>query len=302
MQHTEPEIGGFRSGYVSLVGRPNVGKSTLFNALVGERLSIVTHKPQTTRDAVLGILNQPDAQLLFLDTPGMLDPAYRLQDYMAGQVRAALSDADVLLVVVDASDLHGSCDEDMREILAKVEGPPRVVAVNKADLVAEDALNRALAETRELIPCQVILPVSARRARGITPLLHAVSEALPEGPRLYPEDVLTEHPERFFVSELVREEIFTQLRQELPYAIAVRIEDYKEDRTKLYIRATVVVERESQKGIVIGSQGKTLRSIGKGARTRIEAFLKQPVYLDLHVKVQENWRKKERALQGLGYQ
>jgi GTP-binding protein Era len=300
MQPTDCRCEGLKSGYVSLVGRPNVGKSTLFNALVGERLSIVTRKPQTTRDAVLGILNRPGAQMLFLDTPGLLDPAYRLQAYMAGQVRAALSDADVVLVVVDASDLETSCDRGVSDALAEVEAP-RIVAVNKTDLVIPDALDRVLAQAAGRIACHAALPISADRGCGLESLLQAIAEVLPTGPRLYPEETLTDQPERFFVSELVREAIFTQLRQELPYATAVRIEEYKEDRSKIYIRATVIVERESQKGIVIGGRGRTLRAIGKAARASIEAFLEQPVYLDLHVKVQENWRKKDAALKRLGY-
>ena len=291
----------FRCGYVSIVGRPNVGKSTLFNALVGERLSIVTQKPQTTRNSIMGILTSVDSQMLFLDTPGLLDPAYRLQEYMLGQVRAAFHDADILLCVVDATDVPGTFDEEVRDALLAVD-VPRVVAMNKVDLIDAGAVEQGLRSVSSAGLSQDALPVSARTGINTDELLRALKQALPAGPQLYPEDTLTQHPERFFVAEFVREEIFTQLRQELPYSTAVRIEEFREDRTKDYIRADILVERESQKGIVIGGRGRTLRSIGKAAREKIEAFLGRPVYLDLQVKVLENWRKKDRALRGLGYE
>ncbi len=266
---------------------------------MGERLSIATRKPQTTRNTILGILNLPGSQILFLDTPGMLEPAYPLQEFMANQVSSALTDADVLLAVADASDAAATCDAALLEALDR-SNTPAVLALNKSDLIDALDLDRALSAATGPSG-RTAMPVSARTGKGVGQLREALVNALPEGPQLYPDDVLTEQPERFFVSELVREQVFTQLRQELPYATAVRIEDYKEDRTKIYIRATIVVERESQKGIVIGSQGRTLKSIGKDARTRIETFLEQPVYLDLNVKVQENWRKKQRSLRRLGY-
>ena len=291
----------FRCGYVAIVGRPNVGKSTLFNALVGERLSIVTQKPQTTRNSILGILTSVDSQMLFLDTPGMLDPAYGLQEYMLGQVRAAFHDADILLCVVDATDIPGTFDGEVREAILAVD-VPRVVAMNKVDLIDAGAVEQGLRLVSDAGLWQDALPVSARTGINTNELLCALKQALPGGPQLYPDDTLTEHPERFFVAELVREEIFTQLRQELPYSTAVRIEEFREDRAKDYIRADILVERESQKGIVIGGRGRTLRSIGKAARQKIEAFLGRPVYLDLQVKVLENWRKKDRALRGLGYE
>ena len=299
MNARPPSRHPFRCGYIALVGLPNVGKSTLFNALVGERLSIATRKPQTTRNTILGILNLPGSQILFLDTPGMLEPAYPLQEFMANQVSSALTDADVLLAVADASDAAATCDAALLEALDR-SNTPAVLALNKSDLIDALDLDRALSAATGPSG-RTAMPVSARTGKGVGQLREALVNALPEGPQLYPDDVLTEQPERFFVSELVREQVFTQLRQELPYATAVRIEDYKEDRTKIYIRATIVVERESQKGIVIGSQGRTLKSIGKDARTRIETFLEQPVYLDLNVKVQENWRKKQRSLRRLGY-
>ncbi|MDP6778863.1 MAG: GTPase Era, partial [Candidatus Latescibacteria bacterium] len=267
---------GFRSGYIVVAGRPNVGKSTLFNALVGERLAIITSKPQTTRNNILGILTTGSVQMLFLDTPGLLDPQYRLQQVMVDQAREALTDADVLLGVVDASDLERSFDEGVREAI-RAEGIPLLVALNKADLVGGDQIEQASDFVRASIPAAEVLEVSARTGSGIPELRSALEAALPPGPLYYPEDTLTEQPERFFVAELVREEAFEQLRQEVPYAIATRIEEFREEGRKTYIRAEILVERPSQKGIVIGTGGKTLKSIGRRARHKIEDFLARPV-------------------------
>ncbi|MDA0745755.1 MAG: GTPase Era [bacterium] len=294
---TDPD---FRSGYIVFAGRPNVGKSTLFNALVGERLSIISAKPQTTRDRILGILTTPRSQMIFLDTPGLLEPRYRLQEVMFNQIRNAIQNADVLLGILDASDLETSFDEPVQKILRATD-TPRIVALNKIDLVDAETAKRTVDLVSKALPSQEILPISAQGGHNLDRLKVALEAALPLGPLLYPEDTLTEHPERFFAAELIREELFIQLHQELPYAIAVRIEEFIEDRPKVYIRADVVVERESQKGIVIGNGGKMLRAIGKSARLKIETFLSRPVYLDLHVKVYENWRKKDQALRGFGY-
>ena len=291
---------GFRSGYVVVAGRPNVGKSTLFNALVGERLAIITSKPQTTRNNILGILTTSSVQMLFLDTPGLLDPQYRLQEVMVEQANEAVRDADVLLGVVDASNLDGSFDEGVRQTMG-AGGSPIVVALNKADLVDADQIDRASSLIRASIPAAQVMAVSARTGVNLSHLRSALEAELPTGPLYYPEDTLTEQPERFFVAELVREEAFEQLRQEVPYAIATRIEEFREEGRKVYIRADILVERGSQKGIVIGSGGKTLKSIGQRARRKIEDFLARPVYLDLHVKVHEDWRKKDAALRQLGY-
>lgn len=290
----------FRSGHVVIIGRPNVGKSTLFNALVGERLSIATPKPQTTRNNVLGILTTPRVQMLFLDTPGLLDPHYRLQEAMHRQIQNALQEVDVLLAIVDAANFESSFDSDVRKALEGVDVPV-VIALNKIDLIGADQVDRGLSSLRSAIEVQEILPVSAARGDNLPQLRSVLEAMLPPGPKYYPDDMLTEQPERFFVAELIREEIFLKLRQEIPYAVAVRVDEFREDRPKIYIRAEVIVERDSQKGIVIGAKGKTLKTIGKNARQKIETFLASPVYLDLHVKVMENWRKKDTALRGLGY-
>ncbi|MDE2998886.1 MAG: GTPase Era [Gemmatimonadota bacterium] len=290
----------FKSGYIAIAGKANVGKSTLFNLLVGARLSIVTAKPQTTRHRVSGILTSPTSQMIFLDTPGLFQPRCRLHERMCDQIRRSVSDADVFLGVVDASAFDATFDREMREVLRRVRRP-RIVAVNKSDLVSAARGTQCADAVKKEANIQDVITVSAQNGCNVELLLSSLEQALPSGPLFFPEDTLTEHPERFFVAELVREEIFLQLRQELPYATTVKVEAYREDRNRTHIRASIFVERQSQKGIVIGRNGKTLKSIGKTARGRIEAFLDAPVYLELRVKVFRNWRKKEQALRGFGY-
>ena len=291
---------GFRSGHIVVLGRPNTGKSTLFNALVGERLSITTDKPQTTRKTILGIYTTDKAQMMFLDTPGLLDPAYRLHELMRDEISSATEGADIILCLVDATDLDRTFDD---QVVKAVTGHsiPLIVALNKSDLVSEEQKTNALRRIEETDSPKQAIAVSALTGSNVLDLRSTLEENLPLGPRFYPEDVLTEQPERFFCEELIREEIFNRLRQELPYAIAVQVESFDEDGKKIYIAANVIVERKSQKGIVIGRGGKTLREIGKNARVRIEKFLQHPVFLDLHVKVIQNWRKKDTALRSLGY-
>ncbi len=290
----------FKSGYIAIAGKANVGKSTLFNHLVGARLSIVTAKPQTTRHRVSGILTSRTSQMIFLDTPGLFQPRCRLHERMCDQIRRSVSDADVFLGVVDASDFDATFDREMREVLRRVRSP-RIVAVNKSDLVSAARGTQCADAVRQEANIQEVIAVSAQTGYNVELLRSSLEQALPSGPLYFPEDMLTEHPERFFVTELIREEIFLQLRQELPYATTVKVEAFREDRHRTHIRAIIVVERESQKGIVIGGNGKTLKSIGKIARGKIEAFLDVPVYLELRVKVFQNWRKKEQALRGFGY-
>jgi GTPase len=290
----------FRSGHIVVLGRPNTGKSTLFNALVGERLSIATDKPQTTRKTILGIFTTPKSQMMFLDTPGLLDPAYRLQELMKNEIDGALEGADIILCLADGTDLDRTLDAD---VIRAITGHsiPLVVALNKSDLIGEEQTALSISRIEQIAAPQHTMAVSALTGRNVIELRTLLEETLPLGPRFYPEDMLTEQPERFFVEELVREEIFNKLRQELPYAIAVQVETFDEDRKKVYIRANIVVERKSQKGIVIGRGGRTLKDIGKNARERIEKFLNHPVFLDLHVKVIQNWRKKDNELRNLGY-
>ncbi len=310
-----------KSGYVAIIGKPNVGKSTLMNALVGERLSIVTPKPQTTRGRVLGIMSGERCQAVFWDTPGMLEPKGRLQEVMTRQIRDSVRDADVLLALVDASSPKDGLDERMREILHGWKRP-LIVAINKSDLVeparVEKIMDRIRAEAKgeggnELSPSLrlspsgdgtrgVVLAISALRGTHVEALKTLIEQRLPEGPFFYPPDMVAEQPERFFVGELVREEIFLKLGQELPYATAVKVEEFKERKgEKDYVQAVIYVERSSQKGIVIGANGAMLKQIGQQARAKIEAFLDRPVYLELWVKVRPKWRKRERDLKEFGY-
>lgn len=291
---------GFRSGHIVVLGRPNTGKSTLFNALLGERLSIATSKPQTTRKTILGILTTPKVQMMFLDTPGLLNPKYRLQELMRNEITGAIEGADILLCLVDATDLDRTFDN---EVIRAISGHPipLMVVLNKLDLIRPAQATQALSRIEEMANTHHTMAVSALTGQNVIELRTLLESTLPLGPKFYPDDVLTEQPERFFCEELIREEILNRLHQELPYAIAVQVETFDEDRTKIYIRANIIVERNSQKGIVIGRGGRTLRDIGKYARGKIEKFLGQPVFLDLHVKVIQDWRKKDIALRNLGY-
>lgn len=310
MHTTEPQHsdgyaqdqGATRSGYVAILGKPNVGKSTLFNALIGERLSIVTPKPQTTRQRVLGIATSQACQMIFLDTPGILDPKYRLQQAMVRHIDRATSDADVLLLMLDATDFDASFDEQVQHALARSR-VSNVVALNKTDCVsAPEAARMAAKAERSVLGIDVVLAISALHGTHVDRLSAAIEERLPAGPFLYPPEMIADQPERFFVAELVREGIFTALQQEVPYSTAVKIEEFKDrEKGKTYIAAVIFVERESQKGIVIGARGTMLKRIGREARPQIEAFLDRPVYLDLWVKVRSNWRKKDADLKEFGY-
>lgn len=283
-----------RAGIVTVAGRPNAGKSTLLNRLVGQKLAITSPKPQSTRDRVTGIYSTDDHQFVFFDTPGLLDPEYPLQRAMRATALEALRDADVILYLVDAT-------ESRRDSLTAAAGlvtppaAPIITALNKVDLISSDARAALLGVHAGA------MPISAVTGEGVPELLDALAVRLPEGPFLYdPEDVSTQHL-RFFVAELVRETALEQLEQEVPYSLACQVEEFREDRMPVYIRAVVYVERESQKGIVIGQGGARLRAIGRESRRKIEDFLGQPVYLDLWVKVLANWRRDPNALRRLGY-
>lgn len=283
-----------RAGFVTVVGRPNAGKSTLLNRIVGQKLSIVSPKPQSTRDRVVGILTQGDSQMILLDTPGLLDPEYELQRTMRSVARAAIEEADVILHLVDATEMK---IDSLIEAAGLTESPraPVVVALNKIDLVkpaAREAV-RGLHAGASLI--------SAVTGEGVDALLARLGAMLPESPFLYDaEDVSTQHL-RYFAAELVRETALEQLEDEVPYSVAVEIEEFREDRSPMYIRAVVYLERESQKRIFIGAKGARIRDIGKAARQKVEELVGAPVYLDLWVKVLPNWRKNPGALTRLGY-
>ncbi|MBM3276854.1 MAG: GTPase Era [Candidatus Handelsmanbacteria bacterium] len=288
-----------RCGYIALIGRPNAGKSTLFNTCVGQSLSIVTAKPQTTRGRVLGILSRPGAQMIFLDTPGLLEPLYRLHRLMARQIELAVRDADAVLLLIDATSPRDRW-ELVRDFVAH-NHKPLVAALNKVDLLPPQGLrDLAPALAREL-GLEQFLPVSALRGDHLPALLDQLAALLPPGPFLYPEEMVAEQPERFFAAEFIRQAAFEQLSDELPYAINVVIEEFAERLPKTFVGATVYVERESQKGILIGKGGARLRSIGKEARRLLEGFLEQQVYLELWVKVRPDWRDREEDLEEFGY-
>jgi GTPase len=288
-----------RAGTVALVGRPNVGKSTLLNALVGEKLSIVTPKAQTTRESVTGILTTDRMQAIFVDTPGLLEPKYALQRAMHDTALDVLRDADIVLVLLDATRPDEVPPADVVEELRRKSGPI-IVLVNKIDAAAGDAVEVLSAwSAREL--AAVALRVSAATGEGVDALRAGIEEKLPVSPFYYPEDDLAIQPVRFFVAELIRETIFELYEQEVPYATIARVEEYREAESPVFIRATVYVERESQKPIVIGKGGAGIRELGRRSREKIEAFIGVPVYLDLWIKTLPNWRAKVDTLRYLGY-
>ena len=293
--------GSHRAGFVALVGKPNVGKSTLMNALLQHRLSIVTPRPQTTRQRVLGILTKDDCQVLFLDTPGLLEPGYRLQEYMLQSAVHTLHDSDAAVASVDATRFERDLDDRGAGFLEQSRGPV-ILAINKIDRTSRTSLLPMIERAAGRFPFTEIVPVSALKGDGLNPLLSAVIRVLPSGPALYPADMLTDQPERFFVGEIIREHLFLALREELPYASAVIVEDFT-DRPNgtAFIQAGIIIERASQKGIIIGKNGRMLKRIGSSARKAIVEFLDRPVYLDLRVKVRPSWRKKEQELRRLGY-
>lgn len=298
---TEP-LQSFRAGYVAIVGEPNVGKSTLMNTLLQQKISIVTKKPQTTRQRVLGILTTPGAQVVFLDTPGLLEPKYLLHEKMMRSAERALEDADVVLVMIEAAK-QGMLPRKIEERLshqAKVK--PVFLLLNKIDLINKENLLPLIDRYAKLGWFREIIPVSALRQLNTDDLLKTVVSYLPAHPPFFPPDIVSEHPERFFAAELIREKIFDQFEEEIPYSTAVEILEFKErEGGKTYISVDIIVERESQKGILIGKKGAALKSIGQSARKSIEAFLDGPVFLELHVKVGEQWREKESWMKRLGY-
>jgi GTP-binding protein Era len=287
-----------RSGLVALVGRPNVGKSTLLNAYLGTKVSIVSPKPQTTRIAVRGILNRDDTQVVFIDTPGLHRPKSRLGEYMVEAARRAIPDADVVCFVIDASEPPRT--EDRRiAAMVKRSGKPSILVLNKVDIARHADV--VLQQYRELGPWDTEVAVSAQRAEGLTGLLDEIVARLPEGPRLFPADQYTDLTEREQVGELIREKVLLNTQQEVPHGVAVEVEEWEQRGERLYIRATVNVEREGHRAIIIGEQGQMLKKIGSAARYEIERLLDRGVYLDLWVKVRKDWRSDPSSLRWLGY-
>ena len=289
-----------RSGYVAVIGRPNVGKSTLMNYYLGQKVAIVSPRPQTTRQQLLGILTRPEAQVIFVDTPGIHQPRNKLGEYMVEMTRRAILDADVVLWVVDLTSRPFDREEEIAKSLADAQHV--ILALNKMDLVSPDEIPVRAQSYHDLLPRAEWLPISAISGDGCPRLLEAIIDSLPLGPRYFPEEQVTDQQERFIVAELVREQVLAYLYEEVPYAVAVLVEEFKERREGLiYISAIVYVERDTQKGILIGKGGQMLRTIGAAARREIEKLLESKVYLELWVKVRKNWRKDEKELRRLGY-
>ncbi|NMB20760.1 MAG: GTPase Era [Firmicutes bacterium] len=293
---------GYRSGFVAVVGRPNVGKSTLLNALLGHKVAIVSNKPQTTRNTIQCVLTLEGAQVIFLDTPGLHKPLHKLGEYMVKSTFHALEDVDLVLWLVEMGNWT-SVEEHVLQELAVVDQPVILVA-NKADQVASEQQQRFLHDMKEKRDFAEILGVSALEGIGLDTLVDAIVERLEEGPQYYPEDWITDHPERFVIAEFIREELLIRTEEEIPHSIAVDVDEIKEDPKKnlMRVRATIYVERESQKGIVIGKEGKMLKEVGTGARLQIEKLLGVKVFLDLWVKVKKDWRNKPGALKEFGYE
>ena len=289
-----------RSGFVNIIGNPNVGKSTLMNQLVGEKLSIITSKAQTTRHRIMGIVNGEDFQIVYSDTPGILKPNYKLQEKMMKFVRGAITDADVLLYVTDTVE-----DSDRSaEIIEKVRlsGIPTIVVINKVDLTTPDKLVTLVEKWQALLPDAIIAPCSAKENFNVEGVFNLILERLPEGEPFYPKDTLTDKTLRFFASEIIREKILLNYDKEIPYSCEIAIESYKEEPTIDRISATIYVARNSQKGIIIGHKGEKLKKVGQAARHDLEAFLQKKVFLELYVKVQEDWRNNDSQLKRFGYE
>jgi len=298
----QPLINSFpenhKSGYVAIVGKPNAGKSTLLNALLGSKLSITTHKPQTTRHRVIGIYSKPDSQIIFVDTPGIIQPKYKLQEAMMQNVAVARQDADIIVCVIDATDKK----PDSKVFLPlKNLHKPVILVVNKMDLTTQEEVLPLVDELTQEYRFDLVLYVSAIKKEGLEPLIESILQRIPPGPPFYPKDMISEHPERFFVAELIREQLFLQFQQEIPYSCAVNIVMFEEGEDLDRIDAEIVVNRESQKGILIGKKGRALKKLGTAARKSIEEFLGKQIYLNIHVKVRPKWRNRDTFIRNYGY-
>lgn len=296
----------FRSGFVSIIGRPNAGKSTLLNSIVGEKVAIVTHKPQTTRNRIQGVVNlparkgRPAGQIVFIDTPGVHKPDSSLNRKMMQEVHDALATRDLILLIVDATQKFGSGDRFTLELVKRVGGPAFLL-LNKIDLVEKQKLLPLIAEYSKLHDFAEVIPISAAKGDGLEVLLDKIIDHLPEGPKYFPKDHYTDQPERFLVAEMIREKVLLETGQEVPYASAVRIERFEEEPKLTRIAATIYCEREGQKGILIGKRGEMLKKIGTAARFEIERLLRTKVFLELFVKVHPGWRESRRFVEELDW-
>lgn len=289
-----------KSGFVNIVGNPNVGKSTLMNALVGERISIITSKAQTTRHRIMGIVNGEDFQIVYSDTPGILKPAYKLQESMMKFVLSAIEDADVILYITDTVETPTKNEEFLEKL--RHQKIPIILVINKIDLSNQQKLEEQVAFWKDLLPSAIIIPASALHGFNIDIILQQILKHLPESPEYFPKDTLTDRTLRFFASEIIREKILTLYQKEIPYSVEVFVEEYKEEAKIDRIRAVIYVDRDTQKGIIIGYQGKMLKKVGTAAREDIEEFLNKKVFLELYVKVDPEWRNTEAKLKRFGYE
>ena len=288
-----------KSGFVNIVGNPNVGKSTLMNLLVGERISIATFKAQTTRHRIMGIVNDDEAQIVFSDTPGVLKPNYKLQESMLAFSESALQDADVLLYVTDPVEKVDK-NNDFLQKVAQMDVPV-LVLINKIDLSNEQDIVRLVEQWHETLPKAEIIPISALAKFNVQPVLKRIKELLPESPPYFDKDQWTDKPARFFVSEIIREKILLYYDKEIPYSVEVGIESFKEDEKHIHINAVIYVERDSQKGIIIGHQGVALKKVCTEARKALEKFFDKHIYLEVFVKVDKDWRSSKKELDNFGY-
>jgi GTPase len=288
-----------KAGFVNIIGKPNVGKSTLMNALVGEKLSIITHKAQTTRRRIRGIVNTEDHQIVFSDTPGIIKPNYLLHEKMMEYVRAALEDADLFLFITEVNDEF----KEGEEIIAQLNASqiPVFVIINKVDLSNQEKVEASIDFWKKRMNAKEVIPVSAKLNFNIDKMLERIVEYLPEAPPYFPKDELTDLPQRFFISEIIREKILINYKKEIPYSVEVQIETFKEEETIVRIGALIIVERDSQKGILIGHKGEAMKRVGTQARLEMEKFLQKKVFLELFVKVRDDWRNKEIHLKNFGY-
>lgn len=288
-----------KAGFVNIIGHPNVGKSTLMNQLVGEQLSIITSKAQTTRHRILGIVNEESYQIVYSDTPGIIDPAYKMQEGMMKFVYSSLKDADIILLMLECGQQKLK-DDRLNDFLNKTEVPV-IILINKIDLSQQEKLELEMNRWHEQLPKASILPLSALHAFNVDSLKQKIVELLPESPPYYPKDSLTDKSERFFVEEKIREKILLLYDQEVPYSAEVQVESFKEEQDIIKIRSIIYVSRESQKGIIIGKEGKMLKKVGTFARKDLEEFFQKKIYLELFVKVNKDWRNDENQLKRFGY-
>jgi GTPase len=293
---------GYKSGFVTIIGRPNVGKSTLLNQVIGQKIAIMSDKPQTTRNKIQAVYTTEESQVIFIDTPGIHKPKHKLGDFMTRTAQQTLNEVDLILFVINAEEGYGRGDQFIIDRLQHVQNPVFLV-VNKIDKVHPDDLLPLIDLYRNKVDVAEVVPISALKGNNVDTLLNQIVSYMEEGPQFYPEDQVTDHPERFITAELIREKVLHLTREEIPHSVAVVIEEMKvrEEKNVVFVNATIIVERSSQKGIIIGKQGKMLKEIGKRARADIETLLGSKVFLELYVKVQTDWRNRQKQLAEFGF-